>query len=114
MIRNCALLAATVSAGVIELTNANFDSTMSEQPSTEGWFVEFFAPWCGHCKALAPIWEDFANNYAGEVNVGSVDCTTSKDTCTRFGVTGYPTLIYFPAGETFTVPFVGARDVETF
>ena len=50
------------------------------------WFIKFFAPWCGHCKKLAPIWKDFADNNKDGVNVIKVDCTAedSKTLCNQF------------------------------
>ena len=68
---------------------------------TKPWFVEFYAPWCGHCKHLAPIWEDFAANHQEEIHIGKVDCTAdeSKDLCSQYEVRGYPSLLYFPVEE---------------
>ena len=64
------------------------------------WFVKFYAPWCGHCKKLAPTWLDLHNDVGSEANVAKVDCTTDKGKplCKEYGVKGYPTLIALPAG----------------
>jgi len=58
--------------------------------------IKFFAPWCGHCKKLAPTWKQLHNEYKDKANVVKVDCTDkegSKDLCATFGVSGYPTLV---------------------
>lgn len=57
-------------------------------------FIKFYAPWCGHCKALAPDWERLEKEYAASdvVTVASVDCTTQEDLCARFDVRGYPSI----------------------
>lgn len=62
------------SSPVIKLTKENFKKKVLD--SNELWFVEFYAPWCGHCKTLAPSWEKAARNLKGVVNVGAVDMTT--------------------------------------
>lgn len=54
--------------------------------------VEFFAPWCGHCKSLAPNFAKAATALKGTAKLASVDCTVEKDLCSRFGVQGFPTL----------------------
>ena len=75
-----ALLAASVSglytssSPVVKLTKDNFKKLVLD--SDQLWFIEFFAPWCGHCKALAPAWEKAAKTLKGVVNVGAVDMTT--------------------------------------
>ena len=53
---------------------------------------QFYAPWCGHCKALKPAWIDLARQLGGKVKVGAVDCTSDKATCDEFGVRGEPGL----------------------
>jgi thiol-disulfide isomerase/thioredoxin len=64
------------------------------------WFVKFYAPWCGHCKAMASDWDVFADTHfkEGDLKVAKVDCTHDggKNPCKDFDVKGYPTLIYFP------------------
>ena len=44
--------------------------------SKKPWFVKYYAPWCGHCQALEPVWEEFNSKHQDEINVGSVDCTS--------------------------------------
>lgn len=81
-------------SGVINLTKKNF---ASEVFSTEHvWLVEFYAPWCGHCKNLAPEWEKAAKNLKGIVKVAAVNCDDDKDLCGSFGVQGFPTIKLFP------------------
>ena len=59
-------------------------------------FVKFYAPWCGHCKKLAPVWDNMAaavkDNTA--VNIVEVDCTVDVEVCKKYAVSGYPTLKY--------------------
>ncbi len=81
--------ASKASTNVVELTDANFDSETSKGGS---WFVKFYAPWCGHCKNLAPTWEELAADLASDSDhhVAHIDCTENKETCNKFGVKGYP------------------------
>lgn len=78
------------------------------------WFLKFYAPWCGHCKRLAPIWDDLNTKYGEEVNVGKVDCTAenAKELCEQFLITGFPTLLFFSEGKTYDYQY--QRDVEMF
>lgn len=77
------------------------------------WFIKFYAPWCGHCKHLAPVWTELAQTEG--LNVGSVDCDseTGKDICSLFEVKGYPTLIYLPADSKHIYKFNGMRSLES-
>eukprot|EP01092_Planopodium_desertum_P007563 TRINITY_DN310_c0_g1_i4.p2 TRINITY_DN310_c0_g1~~TRINITY_DN310_c0_g1_i4.p2 ORF type:complete len:163 (+),score=47.61 TRINITY_DN310_c0_g1_i4:2-490(+) len=102
-----ACLFATVAfASVVDLSVDNF----VEQTSQGRWFVKFYAPWCGHCKKLAPIWEEFGNS--GTHKVGKVDCTIHNSLCSSFGVRGYPTLKVVENGKYYD--YSGARTIDAF
>jgi len=78
----------------VEDLNPNTFKTLvleSELP----YFVEFFAPWCGHCQRLAPEWEKAATNLKGIVPLGKVDCTAHQGLCGQYQVQGYPTIKIF-------------------
>jgi len=85
------------SSDVVELTEANFNALVME--STDHWIVEFFAPWCGHCKNLAPEYETAATQLKGSVKLGAIDATVHQSLASRYDVKGYPTLKLFPAGK---------------
>ncbi|GAB6018890.1 Protein O-glucosyltransferase 2 [Chamberlinius hualienensis] len=82
---------------VIELTDENFKKLVLE--SDDMWLVEFFAPWCGHCKNLAPHWATAATELKGKVKLGALDATVHTITAGKYGIKGYPTIKYFPAGK---------------
>lgn len=82
---------------MVVLEDSTFDETVLQDNGP--WFVEFYAPWCGHCQRLAPEWAAIATTLKGEVKVGKVDATENKETAGRFGVQGYPTIKFFPAGS---------------
>ena len=75
-------------------------------------FVKFYAPWCGHCKSLAPVWEELAEKYAdrADVRIAKFDATTN-DPKPEYGVTGFPTLILFPKNGAAHVTYQGGRDL---
>jgi len=93
---------------VVVLGDATFDARTAEGP----WLVEFYAPWCGHCKRLAPTWEELATKSKGVFNVAKVDCTAETAICTKMGVRGYPTVKFFNGGKKFD--YQGARTIEDF
>jgi len=81
------------------LTARNFQSAVidSDVPA----MVEFFAPWCGHCQQLSPIYSRVAENLHGIVTIGAVDCDvdSNKGLCGQYGIQGFPTLKLFPASK---------------
>ncbi|XP_050311632.1 protein disulfide-isomerase A6 homolog [Anthonomus grandis grandis] len=81
---------------VVELTESNFDKLVLQ--SDDIWLVEFFAPWCGHCKNLAPEWAKAATELKGKVKLGALDATVHSEKAREYNVQGYPTIKYFPAG----------------
>ncbi|KAL2665500.1 hypothetical protein AAZV13_02G227600 [Glycine max] len=110
----------TETSSSVELNSGNFDELVIK--SKELWIVEFFAPWCGHCKKLAPEWKKASNNLKGKVKLGHVDCDAEKDICyqslmSRFKVQGFPTILVFGADKDSPIPYEGARTasaIESF
>ena len=76
---------------MVELTDSNFEEMV--YGSDDMWLVEFFAPWCGHCKNLAPQWAAAATELKGKVKVGAVDATVHTVIASRFDVNSYLPLL---------------------
>ncbi|CAJ0941310.1 unnamed protein product [Ranitomeya imitator] len=95
---------------VIELTDDNFDRLVLN--GDDVWLVEFFAPWCGHCKNLEPEWAAAASEVAeqtkGKVKLGAVDATVHQGLASRYGIRGFPTIKIFPKGEE-PIDYEGGR-----
>ncbi|KAK0402024.1 hypothetical protein QR680_016099 [Steinernema hermaphroditum] len=81
---------------VVELTDSNFEELVLK--SKDMWLVEFFAPWCGHCKNLEPHWKAAASELKGKVRLGAVDATVHTVLSNKFGIRGFPTIKYFGPG----------------
>ena len=99
---------------VVDLTPKNFDSVVlkSGKPA----LVEFFAPWCGHCKNLAPTYEELSKAFAyadNKVTVAKVDADENRSLGQRFGVQGFPTLKWFDGKSDTPQPYSGGRDLES-
>jgi protein disulfide-isomerase A6 len=108
-----AALAAAHSA-VIDLTPANFDKVVLQ--SGKPTLVEFFAPWCGHCKNLAPVYEELALTFDSQrdkVQIAKVDADAEKELGRRFGVQGFPTLKWFDGVTDQPTEYKSGRDLES-
>ncbi len=108
-------LAAAVAAksAVLDLIPANFDDLVLK--SGKPTLVEFFAPWCGHCKKLAPVYEELGEAFAGSKNIqiAKVDADAEKALGKRFGVQGFPTLKWFDGKSEEPTEYNGGRDLDS-
>ncbi|KAJ7364050.1 protein disulfide isomerase [Mycena albidolilacea] len=107
-----AFVAVVGASNVLDLTPSNFDTIIGQgKPG----LVEFFAPWCGHCKNLAPVYEQLADAFVGakdKVIIAKVDADgEGKPLGSKYGVTGFPTLKWFNGDGTHE-PYEGGRDLD--
>ena len=99
---------------VVIMAGAEFEAHLQRQTRTGGvTFVKFFAPWCGHCKRLAPTWEQLSAHFQDRPNVtiAKVDCTQAQDLCKGLGVEGLPTLALFLKGQR--LDYTGKKDLAS-
>ncbi|PHH64969.1 hypothetical protein CDD81_3606 [Ophiocordyceps australis] len=108
-----ATLAAGAESNVIDLTPSNFDKVVLK--SGKPTLVEFFAPWCGHCKTLAPEYEKLATAFAhsDKVQIAKVDADAERDLGKRFDVQGFPTLKFFDGKSDKPEDYNDGRDLES-
>ncbi|KAI5283489.1 Protein disulfide-isomerase-like 2-2 [Ascosphaera aggregata] len=101
-------------SAIYDLTSKNFDSVVLS--GTPG-LVEFFAPWCGHCKNLAPVYEELGAAFAhakDKVHISRVDAEAERSLGNKFGIQGFPTLKWFDGkSEEPLEDYSGARDLES-
>ncbi len=102
-------VATQIKGEVVVLDDESYESFHNENPVS---IIKFYAPWCGHCKSLAPTWELYGNDETKEYKVAKVDCTVATATCGKEGVRGYPTVKVFVNGEA--TPHQGQRTIDAF
>lgn len=95
-----------MAGNVIELTDQNFQTEVLQ--SSEPVLVDFWAPWCGPCRMIAPLIEELATQYQGTVKVGKVNVDDNPSAANNYGVQSIPTLMVFKSGDVVE-RFVGVQ-----
>lgn len=106
------LLSYTAEAALVELNPENFKNIV-ENPKKHV-FVMFYAPWCGHCHHMMPIWEDLGKKYGPNDNVviARIDASTHRNFASKYGVQGFPTLKLFPKSDkSGNLEYSGKREL---
>ena len=82
---------------VIHVSDANFEQEVLKSPQPV--LIDFWAPWCGPCKAIAPVIDELAGEYAGRLKVVKINVDDNPEVPARYGVRGIPNLLIIKAGE---------------
>ncbi|MDD4854741.1 MAG: thioredoxin [Sulfuricurvum sp.] len=93
----------------IELTASNFADTTKEGVA----LVDFWAPWCGPCRMIAPVIEELANDFEGIAKICKVNTDEEQDIAVKYGIRSIPTILFFKNGEMVD-QMVGAASKQAF
>jgi thioredoxin 1 len=93
----------------LELNNDNFEATVKEGVT----LVDFWAPWCGPCRMVAPIVDELATDYEGKANICKVNTDENQDIAVKYGIRSIPSILFFKDGEQVDM-IVGAVSKQAF
>ena len=97
-------------SSVILLDKNSFEKEVVQ--SKDIWLIEFFAPWCGHCKNFAPEYEKAARALKGIFKIGAVNADSEKELAGKYGIQGFPTVKFFGITKTNIQDYNGARSAQ--
>ncbi len=81
----------------LELTDANFKTTVLDSDKLT--VVDFWAEWCGPCRAIGPVIEELSKEYAGKVNIGKVNVDLNPNVSVNYGITSIPAILFIKGGQ---------------
>ena len=81
----------------LEFTDANFQTAVMESDKLS--VIDFWAEWCGPCRAIGPVIEELATEYAGKVNIGKVNVDVNPNLSMNFGITSIPAILFVKGGQ---------------
>ena len=79
----------------VELNNSNFEATIAEGVT----MVDFWAPWCGPCRMIAPVVEELAEDFEGKATIAKVNTDEEQDIAVKYGIRSIPTILFFKDGQ---------------
>jgi len=92
-----------------ELTQENFETTVNEGVS----LVDFWAPWCGPCRMIAPVIEELAEDFDGKANICKVNTDEQQEIAVKYGIRSIPAILFFKDGEVVD-QIIGAASKDAF
>ena len=96
-------------ATYVELTKDNFQATIAEGVT----MVDFWAPWCGPCRMIAPVVEELASDFDGQATIAKVNTDEQQEISVQYGIRSIPAILFFKDGELVD-QMVGAASKDTF
>ena len=96
-------------AKYLELTNETMESTIKEGVT----MVDFWAPWCGPCRMIAPVIEELAEEYEGKAKIAKVNTDENQEIAVKYGIRSIPAIMFFKDGELVD-QMIGAASKEAF
>ena len=95
----------------LEFTDSNFKADVLESDKLT--IVDFWAEWCGPCRAIGPVIEDLSKEYAGKINVGKVNVDNNPEVSMNYGITSIPAILFIKNGQVVD-KLVGAQPKSNF